>query len=545
MKPLLRTSTGLSLALFAALGLCTGAARAASLDGWYSDLDQAMAVAKREGKPLLADIGADNCPACRQLEAVTLTAPEVRSRLKNFVKVQINGNERPDILQQFGVNLYPTVVAIDPRGQEVGRSIGFVPAARFVGTLDSALAQAAPAGASADSQEDSELSEKSLSPQLAESASARKETERELTESTGREESRQPASSVDSRSRREKTEEPELYNLTAATDSKAAAPAKSADAAAATGKTEAGKTKAESSKPAEKERMVAQAAGVSASRTAIRSASAVLERVPTTAAEGGNGATISEASNAQLPGRLLKLSSSAKSASGSISPATERESTPKAEVKLASHSRSEGGALNTIKRLQAARNRTSAEASGALSSSRAAGSDAAAIPVSAAEIKRWMTEADAHLKAGRKKEARAMYGKVVREDKENRHGESDRAYIQMVMLSVDSDDDGLRRVAYSEIKRFKALFPESDREDHYTVMRAILATDLGFTDEAHSLLDTFPTRFPNSQFKALAHRTWKSLPPVKSSTARSGSGTSRKTADSGSSSARKTGSGKK
>jgi outer membrane protein assembly factor BamD (BamD/ComL family) len=130
-------------------------------------------------------------------------------------------------------------------------------------------------------------------------------------------------------------------------------------------------------------------------------------------------------------------------------------------------------------------------------------------------VNRWIKDADSKLVAGRKKEARAMYQKVYEKDPQNTFGKSDMAFVKMVSLMVDQDDDAKRQQAFNKIKEFEALFPNSEHQDYYTLIRATLAADLGDTNAAHKLLEEFPNRFPDSKYKQLAYDTWKSLPPVK------------------------------
>jgi hypothetical protein len=132
-----------------------------------------------------------------------------------------------------------------------------------------------------------------------------------------------------------------------------------------------------------------------------------------------------------------------------------------------------------------------------------------------ADVDRWMSDAENKLVAARKKEARAMYTKVVDNDPENKSGKSDIAYVKMVSLIVDKDSDLQRREAYSKIKEFEARYRNSEHKDYYTLIRAILAADLGEISEAHRLLGTYAERFPDSKYCPLAHKTWKELPPVK------------------------------
>lgn len=133
----------------------------------------------------------------------------------------------------------------------------------------------------------------------------------------------------------------------------------------------------------------------------------------------------------------------------------------------------------------------------------------------AADIQRWMKDADAKLNQGKTNEARAMYAKVVEHDPTSKHGMTDLAFVKMVSLMVDRDDDRLRNQAYQKITEFLSRFPQSANTDYYTVIRATLAADLGKNDEAHALLDDFPVRFPQSKYTPTARQIWKSLPAPK------------------------------
>ncbi|MFN7979236.1 MAG: NrsF family protein [Vicinamibacterales bacterium] len=57
-------------------------------DGWYASLDEGLAAASREGKPVFLDVWATWCKNCVVMDATTFKDPEVRDALDRFVKVR-------------------------------------------------------------------------------------------------------------------------------------------------------------------------------------------------------------------------------------------------------------------------------------------------------------------------------------------------------------------------------------------------------------------------------------------------------------------------
>ncbi|MBQ1500147.1 MAG: thioredoxin family protein [Sphingomonas sp.] len=89
------------------------------------DIDAALAGAKRSGKPLLLDFGANWCVDCRVLAGV-LALPEMRGWVtRNFVLVQIDigmFDRNLDLPRRFGaasLEAVPAILVIDPRTGKV------------------------------------------------------------------------------------------------------------------------------------------------------------------------------------------------------------------------------------------------------------------------------------------------------------------------------------------------------------------------------------------------------------------------------------------
>jgi thioredoxin-related protein len=106
----------------------------ASDDFWYDgNLDQAIAAAKQDDTLVFVEFNTEWCSWCRRLEAETLTDPEVRRELDAMVALQLDAEkEGKQDAERFGVESYPTMVFLDPSGEEVERIVGYLPPDKFL-----------------------------------------------------------------------------------------------------------------------------------------------------------------------------------------------------------------------------------------------------------------------------------------------------------------------------------------------------------------------------------------------------------------------------
>jgi thiol:disulfide interchange protein len=91
-------------------------------DGWHADLAEGLAVAEREGKPVLIDMWATWCKNCLTMDKTTLVDPSVKAALDGFVKIKFQA-ESPDespareVMQRFRAVGLPTYVVLAPKNQ--------------------------------------------------------------------------------------------------------------------------------------------------------------------------------------------------------------------------------------------------------------------------------------------------------------------------------------------------------------------------------------------------------------------------------------------
>jgi thiol:disulfide interchange protein DsbD len=113
---------------------------------WMSDEAEALALAAREGRPVILDFWAEWCTACKELDRTAWADPRVAEALSRFVTVKIDAtNDTPEnaaLFRKYDVVGMPTVLFIDRRGREVPvRVTGALPAEemlRWVKAVDEA-----------------------------------------------------------------------------------------------------------------------------------------------------------------------------------------------------------------------------------------------------------------------------------------------------------------------------------------------------------------------------------------------------------------------
>ena len=100
-------------------GEVTSSVEAMLQDGWHASLDEGLAVAQREGKPVLVDLWATWCKNCLTMDKTTLADPTVKSTLDGYVKVKFQA-EQPDeppareVMERFKAIGLPTYVILRP-----------------------------------------------------------------------------------------------------------------------------------------------------------------------------------------------------------------------------------------------------------------------------------------------------------------------------------------------------------------------------------------------------------------------------------------------
>ncbi len=112
-----------------------------------ADVNQALANAKREGKPTMLDFYADWCISCKQMEYKTFGDPKVKALMNNFQLLQadVTANDATDkaLEKQFGVVAPPSIIFFDKQGKEIkgARIVGDMGPKPFLSHLQNVLTQ--------------------------------------------------------------------------------------------------------------------------------------------------------------------------------------------------------------------------------------------------------------------------------------------------------------------------------------------------------------------------------------------------------------------
>ena len=66
------------------------------------------------------------CGPCKVMDEWVYTADGVVEAAQSVVSVKVDGDERLDLKERFGVTGFPTMILLDADGEEVGRAAGYV-----------------------------------------------------------------------------------------------------------------------------------------------------------------------------------------------------------------------------------------------------------------------------------------------------------------------------------------------------------------------------------------------------------------------------------
>jgi YHS domain-containing protein/thiol-disulfide isomerase/thioredoxin len=103
---------------------------------WRHEFQAAEADAKRLNRPLLVHFHAKWCGPCQVMNREVLSDPSVLRQLDAaVVAVKVDSDERPDLVQRFGIQSLPSDIFLDPNGFVLDRSSGMTDRERYVSLI--------------------------------------------------------------------------------------------------------------------------------------------------------------------------------------------------------------------------------------------------------------------------------------------------------------------------------------------------------------------------------------------------------------------------
>ncbi len=145
------------IASLAALFALAVYAKTSTPEGWLDDYDSAIAKAAAENKYIVADFsGSDWCGWCRRLDKEVFATDEFRKAAADkYILLMVDSpmekslltpkaaKQNPKLVEKFGVRGFPTVIVLDPKGEEVCR-LGYEKGgpAKYIEKLDAEIRDA-------------------------------------------------------------------------------------------------------------------------------------------------------------------------------------------------------------------------------------------------------------------------------------------------------------------------------------------------------------------------------------------------------------------
>ncbi len=98
-------------------------AAAPSAAPWQTDLDEAVALAGRDNRPILLYVGAPSCGPCRDVEHLLETLA-IGSELDHLVRLRLDADAQPEAVLRLHVNTVPAIRLLTPAGRPVAGLAG-------------------------------------------------------------------------------------------------------------------------------------------------------------------------------------------------------------------------------------------------------------------------------------------------------------------------------------------------------------------------------------------------------------------------------------
>jgi thioredoxin-related protein len=106
---------------------------------WFHDLYEAHRVSASTGKPMLIVFGATWCHYCRELDAKTLSNPQLAAYIEsNFIPVHLDADRDKRVAEILKAKPIPCTVVLSPDANLVGKFLGYEEVQPYFAQLEKA-----------------------------------------------------------------------------------------------------------------------------------------------------------------------------------------------------------------------------------------------------------------------------------------------------------------------------------------------------------------------------------------------------------------------
>ena len=116
---------------------------------WLTDLDKAMTLSEKQGKPLMIDFMAEWCPPCQKMEKTTFNQPNVIRKTSDFITLRIDVDKQGAIADKYNCNAgkyggigIPNILFMDHNENRIKHIIGYRDPENLIAVMDSVLTMA-------------------------------------------------------------------------------------------------------------------------------------------------------------------------------------------------------------------------------------------------------------------------------------------------------------------------------------------------------------------------------------------------------------------
>jgi len=108
------------------------AKRSGNMVKFLHDYGYARDLAKQRGQKTLLDFETTWCGPCKTMDQYVYTADTIISATKNMIAVKIDGDEHRDLVNEYKIIGYPTLILLDANGKEIARASGYQSVAKVL-----------------------------------------------------------------------------------------------------------------------------------------------------------------------------------------------------------------------------------------------------------------------------------------------------------------------------------------------------------------------------------------------------------------------------